>query len=62
MYLVRIILIGLIFYLLARSFFHIGDGGKKPQEKKEPGVKNKKIKGVPKELGEYVDYEEVKKK
>ena len=60
----RIILIFLVVFLIARIFVVMGsmpDPGKASGEaprKKESGKK----KGIPKELGEYVDYEEMGKK
>jgi hypothetical protein len=62
MYLLRIFLIGLIIYLLFRSFFHLGESSGRQEERREPEKKDKKARGVPRELGEYIDYEEVKKK
>ena len=61
MYLLRIFLIGLIIYLLVRSFIRLGESDDRPPEGREPVNKQKKVKGVPRELGEYIDYEEVKK-
>jgi hypothetical protein len=61
MYLLRIFLIGLIIYLLARAFVMSVAGDQRTREKKEPEKKNRKLKGVPRELGEYIDYEDVKK-
>ena len=63
MILLRYLLIGLIVYLIVRSFIRLGDasgpaaddGGKD----KNGGQVTKK---VSKEIGEYIDYEEVKKK
>jgi hypothetical protein len=60
MILIRYLLIGLIVYLLVRSFVRFGDGTGRMQD----GIKNKDKqagKKVSKEIGEYVDYEEVKK-
>jgi hypothetical protein len=60
MILIRYLLIGLIVYLLVRSFVRFGGGSDNSQQ----GVKsNDKQTGkkVSKEIGEYVDYEEVKK-
>ena len=60
MILIRYLLIGLIVYLLVRSFVRFGNGSDNSQQ----GVKsNDKQTGkkVSKEIGEYVDYEEVKK-
>ena len=60
MILVRYFLIGLIVYLLFRAFSQIGKEETPPARKQEPPKKDKKEKGVPKELGEYIDYEEIK--
>jgi hypothetical protein len=62
MILIRFILIGLIVYLIVRSFIRYGDGdgpvaGQTGQDKNgKPGTKK-----VSKEIGEYIDYEEIKK-
>jgi len=61
--LIRVILISLIIYLLIRSFIRYwaeGDNDAQKKERESPDKKSKK--GVPKEIGEYVDYEELKKK
>jgi len=59
-YLIRIILIGLIIYLVVRMFvryFEItGDTG---QESGQNGKNTPDKKKVSKETGEYIDYEEV---
>ncbi len=56
--LIRIFLIGLIIYLLFRSFFRYFHGEEENREihkeKRSPDIKK-----VSKEVGEYVDYEEV---
>ena len=60
MILIRYLLIGLIVYLLVRLFARFGSG----PDKRQDGVKsNDKHAGkkVSKEIGEYIDYEEVKK-
>jgi hypothetical protein len=60
MILLRYVLIGLIVYLLVRSFVRFGDGSHSRQD----GIKsNDKQSGkkVSKEVGEYIDYEEIKK-
>jgi hypothetical protein len=59
----RLILIFLVVFLIVRAFVITGlesrdEAPSKP--KKEPAGKTKK--GVPKQLGEYVEYEEVEKK
>jgi hypothetical protein len=60
MILIRYLLIGLIVYLLVRSFVRFGDG---PGRKQDGFKSNDKQSGkkVSKEVGEYIDYEEVKK-
>ena len=62
MILIRYILIGLIIYLIARAFMQFGEGKESSFRGAEPDKKddasNKK---VSKEIGEYVDYEEVDK-
>ena len=59
--LIRIILVGLIIYLLVRSFtryFHEEDERKHVSEDKN----STGIKKISKDTGEYVDYEETDKK
>lgn len=62
MILIRYLLIGLIVYLVVRSFRSFGqnpqqsDKVKEPQEAKKAGGKK-----ISKSVGEYVDYEELKK-
>ncbi|MCU0362722.1 MAG: hypothetical protein MUE32_05135 [Bacteroidales bacterium] len=58
----RIFLIGLIIYLVVRMFARIGEGQGGSGGSGEPERKKAKKRGVPKELGEYVDYEEIKDK
>ena len=63
MILVRYLLIGLIVYLIVRSFARLGDvsgpsAGQGSQDKNGRQVTKK----VSKEIGEYIDYEDVKKK
>jgi len=61
--LIRVVLISLIVFLLIRSFIRYwaeGDNSGQKEEKESTARKTKK--GVPKEIGEYVDYEELKKK
>jgi hypothetical protein len=56
----RFILIFLVVFLIVRAFVITGLESRNdapPKPKKEPAGKTKK--GVPKELGEYVDYEEI---
>lgn len=61
MILVRYFLIALIVYLLVRSFVKFGQENKSDSQlgKSEDGSKAEKRK-IPKSVGEYVDYEEVK--
>jgi len=56
--LIRVILIGTIIYLLARSMARFWDGEKNDNNNNGQASGNDK-KGVSKEVGEYVDYEEV---
>ncbi len=58
--LLRIILIGIIIYLLVRSFnryFFQGEEKKRKPEKRNSSPSKK----ISKETGEYIDYEEIKK-
>jgi hypothetical protein len=61
--LLRIALIMLIIFLVQRAFSgkNSGEKGTGTSERINPPPQNKKSK-VSKEIGEYVDYEEVKKK
>lgn len=59
----KLILVFLIIFLIVRAFIITGlESGQNspPFEKKEPARKAKK--GVPKELGEYVEYEEINRR
>jgi biopolymer transport protein ExbD len=59
---IRIILIFLIVFLVVRLFVTYGSVGTGEKKATNPDNKNTKPpKGVPKGLGEYVDYEEVDK-
>jgi hypothetical protein len=58
----RIFLVGLLIYLILQTFASFGartgrsaGGGRTT----DPVKKSDKMRGVPKEIGEYVDYEEV---
>ncbi len=54
--LLRVFLIGLIIYLLVRSFFMYGrDDNDQEQERKN----KEKSKKISKDTGEFIDYEEV---
>jgi large-conductance mechanosensitive channel len=59
--LLRFILVGLIIYLLVRSFAGYfreeGESRVVPEDKKHPDTKK-----ISKNIGEYVDYEETDKK
>ena len=60
MYLIRAILISLIVYLIVRSFLRSLVVNEPENRKPAPEKKNNvTIKRVSKEVGEYVDYEEV---
>mgnify|MGYP001234997186 CR=1 FL=1 len=62
MILIRYILICIIGYLIIRSFIMYSEVGKPSAGKPGPEKKNKvPVKKVSKEIGEYIDYEEVKK-
>lgn len=62
MILLRYLLICLIGYLLVRSFVNYGREEKHSAEKHDSGKKDKiPQKKVSKAIGEYVDYEEIKK-
>ena len=60
MILIRFFLVSLIIYLIVRAFYRLGESEPPPPRRQEAPKKDKKAKGVPKELGEYVDYEEIK--
>ena len=59
---IRFVLVSLIIYLVIRSFMRYGEEEKQDTRMTEP-EKSSKIssKGVSKEIGEYIDYEEVDK-
>lgn len=62
MILIRYLLICIIGYLIVRSFIKYGQEGKPSADKHKPEEKNKiPLKKVSKEIGEYIDYEEIKK-
>jgi hypothetical protein len=62
MILVRLVLVSLIIYLIVRSFIRMGEEGKSEKPVQEADKRNKAdAKKVSKEIGEYIDYEEVKK-
>ncbi len=58
----RIILIILVIFLIARIFVIMGSSSPAANSQDgHTGNKNSGKKGVPRELGEYVEFEEVKK-
>jgi hypothetical protein len=60
---IRIVLVFLIVFLIVRTFIIAGSSSVKESGGGEPASDRKdKKKGVPKEIGEYIDYEEIKKK
>jgi len=62
MILIRFVLVSLIIYLIIRSFRRYGEEEEPSIRRSEPEKKSKiSSKGVSKEIGEYVDYEEVDK-
>lgn len=63
MILIRFALIGLIVYLLLRSFMRYGQEDSQSAQNQTPGNNDKgSTKKVSKKIGEYVDYEEVDRK
>jgi len=60
--LIRFILISLIIYLIVRSFVRYNQTGDETQHNSAPQDKKVKSKKISREIGEYVDYEEVDKK
>lgn len=62
MILVRFVLIGLIVYLIIRSFARYGNETISSDRRAEPDKHDNTGKKVSKEIGEYVDYEEIKNK
>jgi hypothetical protein len=62
MYILRLTLVFLIVYLIVRAFIMAGEAKEPPRKKPEKdNNKWKPSKGVPKGIGEYVDYEEIDK-
>jgi len=55
--LLRVFLIGLIVYLIVRSFFKYG---KEDNDQAQDTVNSNRDKKISKDTGEYVDYEEIK--
>ena len=62
MVLIRYLLIGLIVYLLVRSFTKFSGGsGPTAGQNGQDGKNKPPVKKVSKEIGEYIDYEELRK-
>jgi large-conductance mechanosensitive channel len=62
MILIRFALVGLIVYLIVRAFLKYGEDLSQSTKNHEPEERrNKTSKGVSKKIGEYIDYEDVKK-
>ena len=58
----RLFLVFLVIFLIIRSFIVYGEGDKKSERKKDlNNIKPGDNKRISKEIGEYIDYEEVKK-
>jgi large-conductance mechanosensitive channel len=58
--LIRFVLVSIIIYLLFRSFFRFfEEQNSSSRDRKNNNEEETKTKGVSKEIGEYVDYEEV---
>jgi large-conductance mechanosensitive channel len=59
--LIRFILVGMIIYLLVRSFArYFAEEKEEHRYREDESSKEQKQKGVSKEVGEYIDYEEIK--
>ena len=56
---IRIVLISIIIYLLIRSFVRYFQEKDDELHQHNDNTNKKKSKGVSKEVGEYIDYEEV---
>jgi hypothetical protein len=62
MILIRVALICLVVYLITRSFVQYGGGDQAKSDQTDSGKKDKsQTKKISKNVGEYVDYEELKK-
>jgi hypothetical protein len=60
---IRLVLIFIIVFLIVRVFVIAGSASVTENSSGEPsGDKMNKKKGVPREIGEYIDFEEIKKK
>jgi large-conductance mechanosensitive channel len=58
--LIRFILITIIIYLLVKSFVRFFNYQEPEEDLRKPNSRtDNKVRGVSKEIGEYVDYEEV---
>lgn len=63
MILIRFILVSLIVYLIIRSFLRLGKAEDSTIRRSEPDKSGKATdKKISKEIGEYIDYEEIIKK
>jgi large-conductance mechanosensitive channel len=63
MILIRFFLISLIVYLIVRSFIRFSNEEEPSRLNKEPDKKNNiPVKKISKEVGEYIDYEDVDEK
>jgi hypothetical protein len=59
--LIRFFLVSMIIYLLIRSFIRFfAEEEDERQNREREKAKEKKPKGVSKEIGEFIDYEEIK--
>jgi len=62
MILIRFVLIGLIIYLIVRSFTRFRESEQSAKRMSESDKSSKiNSKGVSKKIGEYIDYEEIDK-
>jgi large-conductance mechanosensitive channel len=62
MILIRYVLVSLIIFLLVRSFIRLGEESKTSEQTSERVKKNSEgKKRISKRVGEYIDYEDVKK-
>jgi hypothetical protein len=60
---IRLILIFLVVFLVVRIFVIMGSGSGQTKPDEEPAKGNEaKKKGVPREIGEYIEFEEVERK
>jgi hypothetical protein len=62
MYLLRVILVFLIIFLIVRAFIIARSSKERINKKSDPdNIKGDPPKSVPKDIGEYIDYEDVDK-